>query len=61
MLCMEHGELVDHLFLYCLLTLGLWHRLFRLAKLDWVPLKSICNIMTIAYKGLGSSGRDLVL
>ncbi|RVW90756.1 Transposon TX1 uncharacterized 149 kDa protein [Vitis vinifera] len=36
-LCMKHGESADHLFLHCSLTIGLWHRLFQLAKMDWVP------------------------
>ncbi|RVW35166.1 putative ribonuclease H protein [Vitis vinifera] len=33
-LCMKHGETVDHLFLHCSLTIGLWHRLFQSAKMD---------------------------
>ena len=33
-LCMKHGESVDNLFLHCSLTMGLWHRLFQLAKMD---------------------------
>ena len=61
MLCMECGESVDHLFLYCSLTLGLCHKLFRLAKLDWVPPRSICDMMTIACKRLGCFIRGLVL
>ncbi|RVW63564.1 Transposon TX1 uncharacterized 149 kDa protein [Vitis vinifera] len=32
-LCMEQGESTDHLFLHCSVTLGLWHRLFQLAKM----------------------------
>ena len=36
-LCMKHGETVDHLFLHCSLTTGLWHKLFQLVKTDWVP------------------------
>ena len=42
-------------FLCCPLTLGLWHKLFRIVNLDWVPPRSICDMMTISYKGLGSS------
>ena len=61
MLCIEGGESVNHPFLRCSLTWGLWHRLFRLAKREWVPLRSSCDMMTIAYKGLGSSSRGLVL
>ena len=36
-LCIKHGELADHLFLHYSLTMGLWHKLFQLAKTDWVP------------------------
>ena len=34
LLCMESGEMMNHLFLLWLLTLGLWHRLSRSANLD---------------------------
>ncbi|RVW51218.1 hypothetical protein CK203_084704 [Vitis vinifera] len=37
----KHGESADHLFLHCSLTIGLWHRLFQLAKMDRVPPMSI--------------------
>ena len=60
MLYMKHRESVDHLFLHCSLTLGLWHKLFRLTKLDQVPPRSICHMVTILFKGLGSSNRGLV-
>ncbi|RVX21544.1 putative ribonuclease H protein [Vitis vinifera] len=56
-LCMEQGESADHLFLHCSVTLGLWHRLFQLAKMDWVPPKSISDMMFINYKGFGKSKR----
>ena len=60
-LCMEHGESIDHLFLHCPLMMGLWHRLFCIAKMDWAPLRSIFDMMTINFKGLGRSKRGLVL
>ena len=60
-LCMKHGESTDHLFLHCSLTIGLWHRLFQLAKMDWVPLRSIYDMMTIKFKGFGNSKRGIVL
>ncbi|RVW51835.1 putative ribonuclease H protein [Vitis vinifera] len=60
-LCMEQGESADHLFLHCSVTLGLWHRLFQLAKMDWVPPKSISDMMFINYKDFGKSKRGLVL
>ncbi|RVX05015.1 putative mitochondrial protein [Vitis vinifera] len=50
-LCMKQGESADHLFLHCSLSMGLWHRLFQLAKMDWVPLRSISDMMFINYKG----------
>ena len=33
-LCMKYGESTDHLFLHCSLSMGLWHRLFQIAKMD---------------------------
>ena len=61
LLCMESGETVDHIFLHCSLSLGLWHRLFSLVHLDWVPPKSICDMIIISYKGLGNTSRGKVL
>ena len=60
-LCMEQGESANHLFLHCSVTLGLWHRLFQLAKMDWVPPKSISDMMFINYKGFGKSKRGVIL
>ena len=60
-LCMKQGESADHLFLHCSVALGLWHRLFLLAKMDWVPPRSISNMMSINYKGFGNSKRGIVL
>ena len=48
-------------FLHFLVTLGLWKRLFKLVSLDWVPPRSICDIMTISYEILGSSIRGEAL
>ncbi|RVW27814.1 putative mitochondrial protein [Vitis vinifera] len=59
-LCMKHGESADHLFLHCSLTIGLWHRLFQLAKMDWVPPRSIYDMMFIKFKGFGNSKRGIV-
>ena len=60
-LCMKHEESVDHLFLHCSLTIGLWHRLFQLAKMDWVPLRSIFDMMSIKFNGFGTSKRGIIL
>ncbi|CBI36122.3 unnamed protein product, partial [Vitis vinifera] len=55
-------------FLYC--TCIMFHKLFKgfvyipivtLAKMDWVPPKSILDMMFINYKGFGKSKRRLVL
>ncbi|RVX22996.1 putative mitochondrial protein [Vitis vinifera] len=35
--------------------------LFQLAKMDWVPLRSIYDMMTIKFKGFGNSKRGIVL
>ena len=35
------------------MTSMLWHILFRLVKLDWVPSRSISDMMTLS-RGLGS-------
>ena len=32
-LCKGRGESIDHLFLHCPLTLGLWHKLFSLTNI----------------------------
>ena len=60
-LCMKHGETVDHLFLHCSLTMGLWHRLFQLAKTDWVPPRSISDMLSTNFNGFRSSKRGIVL
>ena len=60
-LCMKHGETVDHLFLHCSLTMGLWHRLFQLTKTDWVSPRSISDMLSSNFNGFGSSKRGIVL
>ncbi|RVW83630.1 hypothetical protein CK203_039266 [Vitis vinifera] len=54
-LCKGNGESIDHLFLHCPITIGLWHKLFNLAGLAWVPPRSIEDMLVIAFKGLGNS------
>ena len=60
-LCMGSGESIDHLFLLCSMTMELWHKPFRLANLVWVPPRSVCNMLIISFKGLGSMNRVKVL
>ncbi|RVW90264.1 hypothetical protein CK203_036717 [Vitis vinifera] len=57
----QEEESADHLFLHCSLSMGLWHRLFQLAKMDWVPPRSISDMMSINYKGFDASKRGIVL
>ena len=56
-LCKGNGELIDHLFLHCPLTLGLWHKLFGLVRMDWIPPRNIGDMMIISFKGLRNSIR----
>ena len=60
-LCMKHGESIDHLFLHCSLTMGLWHKLFQLAKTDWVPPRSISDMLSTNFNSFGFSKRGIVL
>ena len=60
-LCMKHEESVDHLFLHCSLTMGLWHRLYKLAKMNWVPPRRISDMLSTNFNGFGFSKRGIVL
>ena len=60
-LCMRHGESADHFFLHCSLTMELWHKLFQLAKTDWVPPRTISDMLSINYNGFGLSKRGIIL
>ena len=41
--------------------MGLWHRLFQIAKMVWVLPRSISDMITINYKGFGKSKRGIIL
>ncbi|RVW16200.1 putative ribonuclease H protein [Vitis vinifera] len=60
-LCKGNGESIDHLFLHCPVTIGLWHRLFNLVGVIWVPPRSIEDMLVISFKGLGNSVRGKIL
>ncbi|RVW53835.1 hypothetical protein CK203_088568 [Vitis vinifera] len=60
-LCKGNGESIDHLFLHCPVTIGLWHRLFNLVGLIWVPPRSLEDMLVISFKGLGNSLRGKTL
>ena len=40
-LCKGNGKSIDLLFLHCPLTLGLWHKFFSLARMDWFRLGAL--------------------
>ena len=44
LLGIESEEMVDRLFFTLSIDLRLWYKLFRLANLDWVPLRSISDL-----------------
>ena len=53
---MISDEMIDHLFLHNSMTIVLWHRLFSMVKLDWVPRRSISDMMIFSFKGLENKG-----
>ncbi|RVW15385.1 putative ribonuclease H protein [Vitis vinifera] len=64
-LCKGNGESIDHLFLHCPVTIGLWHRLFNLVGVIWVPPRSIEDMLVISLKAWGTQengrgGWDLI-
>ena len=48
-------------FLHCPVSIRLWHKLFNLARLAWVPPRSIEDMLVIAFKGLENSLRGKTL
>ena len=56
-LCKESGESINRLFLHCPIILGLWHKLFNVANLGWVPPRSIGDMIIISFRSLGNSIR----
>ena len=53
--------MIDNFFLHCLITLGLWHRIFSQAGMEWVSPNNICNMMVISFKCFGNSLRGRAL
>ena len=60
-LCRGSSETIDHLFLHHPIILGLWHRIFSQAGMDWVRPDSICDMMVISFKCFGNSNRGKTL
>ncbi|RVW16749.1 hypothetical protein CK203_076445 [Vitis vinifera] len=64
-LCKGNGESIDHLFLHCPVTIGLWNKLFKLAGLVWVPPRSFEDMLcgkseTIGFLRIREIGRDVM-
>ena len=59
--CKGEGESIDHLFLHCPFTCGLWNKFFNLARIVWVSPRSIEDMFIIAFKGFGNSFRGKTL
>ena len=55
------GESIDHIFLHYLIMLGLWHKLFTIANMDWVPSRSIGDRLVILFRRLGNLIRGKTL
>ena len=55
------GRIPHPSFVLLFLSLYIFVVSYKIKKLDWVPPRSICDMMTIAYKGLGNSNRVLLL
>ena len=53
-MCKCNGELVDHLFLHCLVAMDLWSIILGLFGVIWVMLQSILGLLAC---GQGSFGR----
>ena len=60
-LCRKSEEMIDHLFLHCPITLGLWHIIFSQVGMEWVKPSSICNMLVISFKCFGNSIRGKTL
>ena len=50
-LCKGNGELIARIFYTAHLLLGLWHKLFIVAKMDSIPPKGIEDMVIISFKG----------
>ena len=60
-LCKRSSETVDHFFLHCPITLGLWHRIFSPEGMLWVQPNSIYDMMVLSFKYFGNSIRGKTL
>ena len=52
LLGIESEEMVDRLFFTLSIDLRLWYKLFRLANLDWVSLRSISDLFFLIGKSI---------
>ena len=61
LLCVESSEVVDHIFFTLPIKFGAMAQTIQLGSYGLVPPRSICNMMSISYKGLGNMSRGKVL
>ena len=53
--------MIDHFFLHCPFTLGLSHRIFSQARMEWVQSDNLCNMLVISFKCFENSIRGKTL
>ena len=56
-LCRGDEESIDHIFLRCSFTIGLWQKLFNLAKSMWDSPRNIEDMFITVFRGFGNSTR----
>ena len=44
---------MDHHYLYFLIVLTLWSKLYGFARIDRVPPRSVVEMVTISFEGFG--------
>ena len=59
--CMCSGDSIDHLLLHCLTTLEIRDKLFKLARLDYVPPRCISDRLNISFRALKSTIEGTIL
>lgn len=58
-MCLKSSEYL--LFLHCPMALELWHRLFCVAMIEWVPPRGTMEMLGISFKGFDNQPKEKVL
>ena len=61
LLCMESGEMVDHIFFTLPIEFGVMTQTIQFSSYGLVHPRSICDMMSISYRGLGNTNDGKVL